>query len=784
MADLTGIKWKCFVWQGPTSSPILFPVTEEDPILCSFSRCLKADVLSVWRRHQTPGRRELWIFWWGDDPNFAELVHHDLSCNEDGSWESGLTYECRTLLFKAIHNLLERCLMNRSFVRIGKWFVKPYEKDEKPINKSEHLSCSFTFFVHGDSNVCTSVEINQHQPVYLLSEEHLTLAQQSSSSVQVILSPYGLSGTLTGQSFKLSDPPTQKLIEEWKQFYPIGPNTKEVTDDKMDDLDWEDDSLAAVEVVVAGVRMVYPASLVLVAQSDIPVVATVSSSTSSGSYSGGQHSHMVHGDTGISSVTLTPPTSPEEAQAVSQPAQKWVKLSAMSGAFNVDSSSHHGGKIPRRLASQMVERVWQECNINRAQNKRKFSTMSNGVSEEETDKASVWDFVESSQRSQCSCSRLKNQKQRACSTPGHPPSAGQPPQPSTKHKMAEKLEKGDKQQKRPQTPFHHRSSLCEEQPNLEQGDGVHRLCLQGHEDSRYPSLHHADVTSNKTPMMHGSTDEMAGSPQPPPLSPHPCERGEETADGLKTSSSPLHQHFYPPSSEPCLVPQKPPDDSSLDPLPLPCPPPYPESLEATIYVGSAINPNEDTTHNPWRYFRVPGGKNADFHTPQLPVVTLFEDGNRAGGQDGVVSVTEFMSSSKRPLKVSEELVKMYEQRKNQHLSAAVCDGDQERESDPYAFVEGDEEFTFSDKDKKPGAEREAGKKNKRDDGSLSSDDAQGSGGSKPLPTPSLFHETDLVVSINDLDNLFNSDEDDLTFSSRNESVGYDDIRIEAELETA
>lgn len=66
----------------------------------------------------------------------------------------------------------------------------------------------------------------------------------------MILSPYGLSGSLTGQSFKLSDPPTQKLIEEWKQFYPIGPNTKEVTDDKMDDLDWEDDSLAAVEVVV------------------------------------------------------------------------------------------------------------------------------------------------------------------------------------------------------------------------------------------------------------------------------------------------------------------------------------------------------------------------------------------------------------------------------------------------------------------------------------------------------------------------------------------------------
>ncbi|TNM84661.1 hypothetical protein fugu_008839, partial [Takifugu bimaculatus] len=134
-ADLTGIKWKRFVWQGPTSAPMLFPVTEEDPILCSFSRCLKADVLCVWRRSQRQGRRELWMFWWGDDPNFADLIHHELAAEDDGLWENGLSYECRTLLFKAIHNLLERCLMNRSFVRIGKWFVKPYEKDEKPINK-------------------------------------------------------------------------------------------------------------------------------------------------------------------------------------------------------------------------------------------------------------------------------------------------------------------------------------------------------------------------------------------------------------------------------------------------------------------------------------------------------------------------------------------------------------------------------------------------------------------------------------------------------------------------
>lgn len=67
----------------------------------------------------------------------------------------------------------------------------------------------------------------------------------------MILSPFGLNGTLTGQSFKMSDPPTQKLIEEWNQFYPISPRAKEgVSEDKVEDMDWEDDSLASVEVLV------------------------------------------------------------------------------------------------------------------------------------------------------------------------------------------------------------------------------------------------------------------------------------------------------------------------------------------------------------------------------------------------------------------------------------------------------------------------------------------------------------------------------------------------------
>lgn len=63
-----------------------------------------------------------------------------------------------------------------------------------------------------------------------------------------------------------------------------------------------------------------------------------------------------------------------------------------------------------------------------------------------------------------------------------------------------------------------------------------------------------------------------------------------------------------------------------------------------------------------------------------------------------------MMASSATLKVSEERVKMYIQKKNQYLSVSVCDGEQELDADPYDFVEEDEEFSFTDKEKRPGAE--------------------------------------------------------------------------------
>lgn len=66
-------------------------------------------------------------------------------------------------------------------------------------------------------------------------------------------------------------------------------------------------------VCAGGVRMVYPACLVLVPQSDIPVAAPVGSSQCTTVYSSGHQVPASQREPAMSLVTLTPPTSPEEA---------------------------------------------------------------------------------------------------------------------------------------------------------------------------------------------------------------------------------------------------------------------------------------------------------------------------------------------------------------------------------------------------------------------------------------------------------------------------------------
>ena len=68
-------------------------------------------------------------------------------------------------------------------------------------------------------------------------------------SALVLVSPYGLNGTLTGQAYKMSDPATRKLIEEWQYFYPMVLKKKEEMKEE-EELGYDDDFPVAVEVIV------------------------------------------------------------------------------------------------------------------------------------------------------------------------------------------------------------------------------------------------------------------------------------------------------------------------------------------------------------------------------------------------------------------------------------------------------------------------------------------------------------------------------------------------------
>lgn len=77
----------------------------------------------------------------------------------------------------------------------------------------------------------------------------------------------------------------------------------------------------------------------------------------------------------------------------------------------------------------------------------------------------------------------------------------------------------------------------------------------------------------------------------------------------------------------------------------------------------------------------------------------------------LIFLCRLMVQCKKPLKVSDELVQQY-QIKNQYLAAIASDAEQEPKIDPYAFVDGDEEFLFPDKKDRQNSEREVGKKQK------------------------------------------------------------------------
>lgn len=123
---MCGIKWRKFVGiERPNTS--VDPL--EDPILKSYSRCLDMNILCVWRRVESPRQdpdpnstggmfdsmtassvhpplsltaaKELWLFWFGEEPELSGAVDSQL-LKQGGKWKNQFFLFCFFTLWKNV----------------------------------------------------------------------------------------------------------------------------------------------------------------------------------------------------------------------------------------------------------------------------------------------------------------------------------------------------------------------------------------------------------------------------------------------------------------------------------------------------------------------------------------------------------------------------------------------------------------------------------------------------------------------------------------------------------
>lgn len=232
-------------------------------------------VLCTWRRliepkssdddrtgRNTEHKKELWCFWWGDMPKLLESFKDTLDSSEkEETWADstdGITYIQRTLLFKALHNAVERKLCNEGWTRLGRWFIKVGDTlpsgDQMIGQESRSAAISLSFFLNG-SAVCCSIEPGTPPALSRLkpptNPEHLPM--------EVVTAPWGLRGWFSGQFYRSHQYPVSNLVNEWRLFYPFA-----LPADAHDN----EDEPFAVELALGGnlgaLKVIYPARLVFI----------------------------------------------------------------------------------------------------------------------------------------------------------------------------------------------------------------------------------------------------------------------------------------------------------------------------------------------------------------------------------------------------------------------------------------------------------------------------------------------------------------------------------------
>lgn len=243
LLDLLGLKWKCF--RPKPNAPRGLPLIS-DPVLKAYSKCVSDGILSTWRRKPLPptdnnemlpapyfsndSAKELWIFWFDEEPEALAKHCECLESDEElssGSQMNIVSYEVRTILFKALHIVLERDLTKDGFVRFGRWFTIPLAARENYLHylhPSHSPAMQFNFFVHGAHTICATVKAQRQPTLIALAKRHIEC--KTAKRFPVLVGPWSMRGILVQDQLTiLADPAIQDSAEKewnkWKEFMQI-----------------------------------------------------------------------------------------------------------------------------------------------------------------------------------------------------------------------------------------------------------------------------------------------------------------------------------------------------------------------------------------------------------------------------------------------------------------------------------------------------------------------------------------------------------------------------------
>lgn len=316
----------------------------------------------------------------------------------------------------------------------------------------------------------------------------------------VILSPYGLAGCLTGQAYKEGDASVQKLLNEWKQFYPIYQSAKgegsnaaasrppsQLPSQNTFRMDIGEDAHgtasnstpasgnassatsanagqlpAAVEVVVAGIKMKYPSCYIYTTETtNSPLLSSKGGAQAKSPATSSVTLKEAAPITSTSSSSLlTPPNSP--AEVASERPDK-LKPPSMAPRQPLLPSSGY----------QVRDGICQEVNIfqtdksghqqaTSAAAAATTTTTTTGTEEPISSHQAKWEFSDPCSKINCNCFRCKitkkgpNQASKSGSGANIPGSSS-----SSSNKKLDKAELKQQQKNLKGLPFHKRNLVLE-----------------------------------------------------------------------------------------------------------------------------------------------------------------------------------------------------------------------------------------------------------------------------------------------------------------------------------